>query len=102
MATFTQLSFNFGGADAPAKVVALDGSCGVQVDTIRELDSAAMRQGILSEVLNPCVNCELADFCGHDDCAMHLFPLDIEEPEDFLFEDFLVMDNFEYCNAIKY
>lgn len=102
MATFTQLSFDFGEAIAPAKVVAINGLCDAQVDTRADLDAAAMRQNVLSEVLNPCTHCALADFCGHDDCAMHGFPLDIEEPEDFLFEDYLVMDNFEYCNAIKY
>lgn len=102
MATFTQLSFDFGEAIAPAKVVALNEMCAALVDTFRELDSAAMRQGVLSEVLNPCTHCELANFCGHDDCAMHGFPLDVKEPEDFLFEDFLVMENFEYCNAIEY
>lgn len=87
MATFTQLSFDFGGDSAPAKVVALDGSCAAQVDTIRDLDSAAMRQGVLSEVLNPCAHCELADFCGRDDCAMHLFPLDVPEREYGDWED---------------
>lgn len=102
MATFTQLSLNFGEAIAPAKVVAINGSCAALVDTRAALDAAAMRQGVLSEVLDPCTHCELAEFCGHDDCAMHGFPLDIKETEDFLFEDFLVMDNFEYCNAIKY
>ena len=102
MATFTQLSLNFGEAIAPDKVVAINGSCADLVDTRAALDAAAMRQGVLSEVLNPCTHCELAEFCGHDDCAMHGFPLDIKDPEDFLFEDFLVMDNFEYCNAIKY
>ena len=102
MATFTQLSFDFGGADAPAKVVALNEMCAAQVDAVQSLDAAASRQGILSEVLNPCTHCALADFCGHDDCAMHGFPLDVKEPEDFSFEDFLYMENFEYCNAIEY
>lgn len=102
MASVVQLSLDFSEGAPLAKVVSLSGSSAVQVDTRAALDAAAMRQQILSEVLNPCANCELAEFCGHDDCAMHGFPLDIKEPEDFLFEDFLVMDNFEYCNAIKY
>ena len=102
MATFTQLSLNFGEAIAPAKVVAIDAQVDALVDTRAALDAAAMRQQIVSEVLNPCTHCELAEFCGHDDCAMHGFPLDVKEQEDFLFEDFLVMDNFEYCNAIEY
>lgn len=102
MASVVQLSLDFGEGAPLAKVVSLSDSCAAQVDTRAALDAAAMRQQILSEVLNPCAHCELADFCGHDDCAMHGFPLDIKEPEDFLFEDFLTMDNFEYCNAITY
>lgn len=87
MCEFVQLSLSFSEGAPLAKSQVVLGSCDAQVDTIRELDSAAMRQGILSEVLNPCVNCELADFCGHDDCAMHLFPLDVPEQEYGDWED---------------
>lgn len=87
MATFTQLSFDFFWDMPLAKVVSMDGSCAAPVDTVSDLDAAALRQGILSEVLNPCAHCELADFCGHDDCAMHLFPLDVPEREYGDWED---------------
>ena len=87
MATYIQLSFDFSEGAPLAKVVCMDGSCAAQVDTIRDLDAAASRQGVLSEVLNPCAHCELADFCGHDDCAMHLFPLDVPEREYGDWED---------------
>lgn len=93
MCKVVQLSLAFSEGAPLANCQVVDGSCGVLVDTMSDMDAAAMRQGILSEVLNPCVNCELADFCGHDDCAMHLFPLDVPEQEYGDWEDFVLEDD---------
>ena len=28
-------------------------------------------------ILNPCIGCELREWCGDDDCAKHGFPIDL-------------------------
>lgn len=62
---------------------------GAGVDTLKDLDAAAMRQGVVSEIIDPCKGCDLAEFCGYDDCAHHLFDLDSPEPPYGSFEDWL-------------
>lgn len=52
----------------------------VLLDSVAQLDDAANRQGIASVICDPCGSCALADLCGHDDCAQHLFPLDVDYP----------------------
>lgn len=47
----------------------------------RDFEDAARRADILLDILAPCERCELRDFCGSDDCAQHLFDLDVNEPE---------------------
>ena len=46
-----------------------------------DYDDAARRAGFEDLFVDPCKGCELRDFCGSDDCAMHLFELDVNEPE---------------------
>lgn len=62
---------------------------GVEFDTLKHLYQAAMRQGLQSEIIDPCKGCDLAEVCGHDDCAHHLFDLDSPEPPRGSFEDWL-------------
>ena len=55
----------------------------------KAFDDAAKRAGIYDDlVLNPCKNCSLRDFCS-DDCAQHLYDVDVEVPEYEDFEDWL-------------
>lgn len=53
---------------------------GAELDTLKELDAAAMRQGLTSCIIDPCKGCDLAEVCDHDDCGYHLFELDVPEP----------------------
>lgn len=62
---------------------------GAEFDTLKELDAAAMRQGLQPYIIDPCKGCDLAEVCGHDDCAHHLFDLDSPEPLCGSFEDWL-------------
>lgn len=62
-------------------------------ESAADYDEPARRAGLVEQDFNPCPSCELRAFCGSDDCAQHLFPLDIEEPEYEDFEDWL-------CGAI--
>lgn len=39
--------------------------------------------------LDPCKGCPLREVCGPDDCGMKLYETDINEPEDYSFEDWL-------------
>lgn len=45
----------------------------------RDYEDAAMRAGILDLILNPCAKCSYCGICDSDDCAMHLFDLDVDE-----------------------
>lgn len=40
---------------------------------------AERRAGLGVKDFNPCPFCELRDFCGSDDCAQHLFDLDVDK-----------------------
>lgn len=71
-----QLSFDFGGSPAPAKVVPMVAASASMLDDVRALDVAARRQGVASVFVDCCNGCDLAEVCGHDDCAHHLFFLD--------------------------
>lgn len=71
-----QLSFDFSEGVAPAKVVPMVAASASMLDDVRALDGAARRQGIASVLVDPCKGCDLAEVCGHDDCAHHLFFLD--------------------------
>lgn len=75
---FIQLSFDFSEGAAPAKVVPIVAASASMLDDVRALDSAASRQGIASVFVDPCKGCDLAEVCGHDDCAHHLFSLDVK------------------------
>lgn len=70
-----QLSFDFSQGDAPAKVVTMVAASASMLDDVRALDVAASRQGIASVLVDPCKECDLAEVCGHDDCAHHLFSI---------------------------
>jgi len=70
MAKIIQLDFGFAGAGAPAIV-----------DTARALDAAAYRQGIAVCFSNPCKVCFYSGLCDADDCAMHLYDLDVNDPD---------------------
>lgn len=48
-------------------------------ESARDYDDAARRIGLVEKDFNPCPFCELRDFCGSDDCAQHLFDLDVNE-----------------------
>lgn len=89
MKEFKQLEFQFGEVVTSAKVVAItpevervtrhsinSALCGF--DNLAELDRALMRQGITFEVIDPCKECDLAAVCGHDDCAQHLYAVDVK------------------------
>lgn len=70
-----QLSFDFSEGVAPAKVVPIVAASASMLDDVRALDSAARRQGFARVLVDPCKGCDLAEVCGHDDCAHHLFSL---------------------------
>lgn len=62
---------------------------GAEFDTIQELDAAARRQGLESYLTDPCKGCDLAEVCGHDDCAHKLYEIDSPEPPYGSFSDWL-------------
>ena len=53
---------------------------GAEYDTLKELDAAARRQGLEPYIIDPCKGCDLAEVCGHDDCAHKLYEIDSPEP----------------------
>ena len=44
-----------------------------------DYDDAAKRAGIDDVLLTPCKDCPYHGLCDSDDCAMHLFDLDVDE-----------------------
>lgn len=56
---------------------------------IEEIENSYFGDGIL----NPCINCDLKEWCSDDDCGQHLYDLDTNEPEDekYSFTDWLSM-----------
>lgn len=62
---------------------------GAELDTLQELDAAAKRQGLEPYIFDPCKGCDLAEFCGHDECGYHLFDLDSPEPPSGSWSDWL-------------
>ena len=52
-------------------------------------DEPAKRAGIADMILNPCKACKLREFCSPDDCAQHLFDLDLKYPENEDFSEWL-------------
>ena len=81
MAKIIQLEFGFAGAGAPATSMPMSAAVSVVVDTVRALDAAAYRQGIAGCFSNPCKDCPYFGLCDADDCAMHLFDLDVNDPD---------------------
>lgn len=81
MAKIVQLEFGFAGAGAPAPTIPMSAAVSLVVDTVRALDAAAYRQGIADCFLNPCKDCVYSGLCDADDCAMHLFDLDVNDPD---------------------
>lgn len=74
----------FSDADfqAPAaKILPMSAAVSLVVDTVRALDAAAYRQGIADCFSDPCKDCPYFGLCDADDCAMHLFELDVNDPE---------------------
>lgn len=63
-----------------AKIFPLSAAVSMVVDTVRALDAAAYRQGIAVCFSNPCKDCACFGLCDADDCAMHLFDLDVNDP----------------------
>lgn len=41
------------------------------------------RAGLVAKDFNPCPFCELREFCGPDDCAQHLFDIDVNDPVEY-------------------
>ena len=78
MCKIVQLSLDF----SPANF-------GAEFDTIQELDAAARRQGLESCIVDPCKGCDLAEVCGHDDCAHKLYEIDSPEAPYGSFSDWL-------------
>ena len=64
-----------------AKILPLSAAVPMVVDTVRALDAAAYRQGIAVCFSNPCKDCPCSGLCDADDCAMHLFDLDVNVPD---------------------
>lgn len=50
-------------------------------DDVRAFDVAATRQGLASFLYDPCKGCDLAEWCGHDDCAHKLYDIDVLNPD---------------------
>lgn len=63
-----------------AKIVPLNVVDSMVVDTACALDAAAYRQGIAVCFSDPCKDCALFGLCDADDCAQHLFDLDVNDP----------------------
>ena len=78
MCKVVQLSLNF----SPVNF-------GAEFDTLQELDAAAKRQGLVPYLVDPCKGCDLADVCGHDDCAHKLYDIDSPEAPYGSFSDWL-------------
>lgn len=81
MAKIVQMEFSFAGACAPAPSMPMSAAVSLVVDTVRALDAAAYRQGIADCFSNPCKDCAYFGLCDADDCAMHLFDLDVNDPD---------------------
>lgn len=81
MAKIVQMELAFAGACAPAPTMPMSAAVSLVVDTVRALDAAAYRQGIADCFLNPCKDCAYFGLCDADDCAMHLFDLDVNDPD---------------------
>lgn len=45
----------------------------------KDYRNAERRAGLVAKDFNPCPFCELREVCGSDDCAQHLFDLDVNE-----------------------
>lgn len=80
MAKIVQMEFSFAGACAPAPTMPMSAAVSLVVDTVRALDAAACRQGIDVCFSDPCKDCPCFGLCDADDCAMHLFDLDVNDP----------------------
>lgn len=63
-----------------AKILPMSAAVSMVVDTVRALDAAAYRQGIAVCFSDPCKDCACFGLCDADDCAMHLFDLDVNDP----------------------
>lgn len=63
---------------------------GAEFDTLQELDAAARRQGLESYLTDPCKGCDLAEVCGHDDCAHKLYEIDSPEPPSGDWDDWFM------------
>lgn len=81
MAKFVQMELSFAGACAPASAAKMCAADSVISDTCADFDAMALRQGIVSCITNPCKGCVYSGLCDADDCAMHLFELDVNDPE---------------------
>ena len=80
MAKVVQMELVFAGACAPAPAVKMCAADSVVSNTSADLDAMALRQGIVSCFADPCKGCVYSGLCDADDCAMHLFDLDVNDP----------------------
>ena len=81
MAKIVQMELAFAGACAPDPSMPMSAAVSLVVDTVCALDAAAYRQGIADCFSNPCKDCPYFGLCDADDCAMHLFDLDVNDPD---------------------
>lgn len=49
------------------------------IEGAQDYRDAERRAGLGVKDFNPCPFCELRIFCGSDDCAQHLFDLDVND-----------------------
>lgn len=63
-----------------AKILPMSAAVSMVVDTVCVLDAAAYRQGIAVCFSDPCKDCPCFGLCDADDCAMHLYDLDVNDP----------------------
>lgn len=81
MAKVIQMELAFVGAGAPTPAINVCAADSVVNDTCADFDAMALRQGIVSCFADPCKGCVYSGLCDADDCAMHLFELDVNDPE---------------------
>ena len=55
----------------------LDLFSGVEISTPLNTEDDNNLGTSAAHIINPCIGCDLSEWCGADDCAKHGFPIDM-------------------------
>ena len=55
----------------------LDLFTGLEISSPMNLQQEPKTQEPTGHILNPCIGCDLREWCGEDDCAKKCYPIDL-------------------------